>query len=95
MGHVARDIGEASSFDRLGSREKAEVARKRRSGRSRNGRRHRFLARFVCHFIHDSADHVSSIHLTPLAPRPLPLFSPSRVEPWYKVAERSFRTLFR
>lgn len=54
-----------------------------------------FLARFVCHFIHDSADHVPSIYPVPLAPRPLPLSSPSRVGPWYEVAGRSFRTLFR
>jgi len=53
-----------------------------------------FLARFVCHFIHDSADHVPSIYLVPLAPRVRFLF-PSRVGLWCEVAGRSFRTLFR
>lgn len=90
MGHVARrDVG------RRGLR-LSRFARGRREGRSGTCKRRKVAKRppsslplafslvSVCHFIHDSADHVPSIYLVPLSLLVrflFPLSSPSRVGP--------------
>lgn len=67
MGHVARDVDETLSCDCLGSREAREKwhVNDAPEGRETAVAAAGFLARFVCHFIHDSADHVPSIYLAP------------------------------